>query len=891
MSIFQPPGILQCVLWLAALPLFLRRRRAGRAERVALAALVLLSAASHAGFGRFHGGGRFLHDHEFFHYYMGSKYFRELGYDGLYCATYRALAEADPPAARRITLIKNLRTYRFEGPEVCLRRSEGVAALFTEARWVAFTRDVAFFHRRLDPVRWQFILVDHGYNPTPFWTFLGGGIASRIPLSDRSLAAMASLDPLLVAAMMALAARTFGLEIAAYFALFFFANSFAPFTITGGAFLRQLWPAGLVAFVCLYHRRRTAAAGVALGIATLDRVFPGLFALAPLVALLRERRVPGPSRAGHARFAAAFGLTLLALGAASSAATGGVRSWTEFTRNIASHEETFFLNAISLRNLFEAEPAAALRREVADWDEASWLRGKERLSARTRPLAAVTSATALGILLLCLARGRNGLRSLALSAFAPFLLLSVSNYYFVFLAVPFLAAGAWPGPAAAMMGLQAFLWAQRSLMPAPAGADLEFHHWLAALGLAGIFAWFAGGELRREAAGSPRLRRAIATGLVAALGAMGAAVAAGRIAEKRLLGSGELDLAPGDIAAVSGGRAHSELMAAWGSAWSRDDHVVVLAEGPGARALVPVNAPREDRYRVEVIYTAAPVFGTVELSVNGAPAAGPVDLRAPRPAPRPLVIRNLPLREGANDFTFTVAGRDPASPAWHFALDRILVAPESSTPSPRRALERALDWMRAHPADAFDGGPGAVREEIAALESVVATPRLASLHEECRALLRDRGGELERMRPAARRERSPTGGSLLEEEFRDRGLASLLLGPVDRGAAPGAAAALLALADDAEEAAAPAGRAFWAALCEGGLRWGTETGDLLMVAAAVRCAAALGVRAEVASFERGIEFLAERQEPAGDFGAVSAERPDPRRQGVTAAMRALAAGS
>ena len=69
------------------------------AADVALALTAIVSAAGWWNFGAFHFGGGFLHYHEFFHYYLGSKYFRELGYTGLYDCV--ALAEARSGARRR----------------------------------------------------------------------------------------------------------------------------------------------------------------------------------------------------------------------------------------------------------------------------------------------------------------------------------------------------------------------------------------------------------------------------------------------------------------------------------------------------------------------------------------------------------------------------------------------------------------------------------------------------------------------------------------------------------------------------------------------------------------------------------------------------------------------
>ena len=117
-----PRYVLNCLIWLTTLAILVhdpqmrgrredsadaaearRRERKPllklRSDRTILAALgvvALLSLLSYYDFGRFHGGGRFVHYHDLYHYYMGSKYFPEVGYEGLYAATHRALVENQP---------------------------------------------------------------------------------------------------------------------------------------------------------------------------------------------------------------------------------------------------------------------------------------------------------------------------------------------------------------------------------------------------------------------------------------------------------------------------------------------------------------------------------------------------------------------------------------------------------------------------------------------------------------------------------------------------------------------------------------------------------------------------------------------------------------------------
>ena len=89
----------------------------------------------------------YYHRHEFYHYYLGSKYFKEVGYKRLYECT--AVAEIDngrrSSIERRqirdlsVNLIKQMKdTYVLDKPEQCKKH-------FTPARWEAFRKDVDWF--------------------------------------------------------------------------------------------------------------------------------------------------------------------------------------------------------------------------------------------------------------------------------------------------------------------------------------------------------------------------------------------------------------------------------------------------------------------------------------------------------------------------------------------------------------------------------------------------------------------------------------------------------------------------------------------------------------------------------------------------------------------------
>ena len=231
-----PRSLFQAVLWATLLgALWVRRKAAsqpgtgtGTGARpgrwstldVTLGVVAVFALASHVHFGRFHGEGRFQHHHELFHHTLATKYYDELGHLGFYHATHRALVENDPELAERFSVVKNLRTYQLESAAINSQRAETTLARFSDARWADFKRDVSFYQTVIPPEGWAFLLVDHGYNATPFWTAVASQVSRRLEVGHGMLAVATALDPLLLTLMLSVVWRTFGRRTALLFATF-----------------------------------------------------------------------------------------------------------------------------------------------------------------------------------------------------------------------------------------------------------------------------------------------------------------------------------------------------------------------------------------------------------------------------------------------------------------------------------------------------------------------------------------------------------------------------------------------------------------------------------------------------------------------------------------------
>ena len=178
---------------------------------LALAALALGNYLDNFGHWR---AGSFLNAYEFYHYYMGSKYAKETGYFELYSASL----VADDDTGRLFTgankqgRIRNLATGSYVPIKTVLDEREALKARFSEARWEEWKKDIRWFKKNLGKSRWEGVLCDKGYNGTPVWTALVGGLLSNNVSTDSELGMnlLAGIDPMLIAAAALCVAWAFG---------------------------------------------------------------------------------------------------------------------------------------------------------------------------------------------------------------------------------------------------------------------------------------------------------------------------------------------------------------------------------------------------------------------------------------------------------------------------------------------------------------------------------------------------------------------------------------------------------------------------------------------------------------------------------------------------------
>jgi len=175
-------------------------------RRLRILGFVVLVGAliGYANFGALHPRGSGyrpgpIHYYDAFHYFMGAKYFPEVGYSGLYEATL--VAAHDLGALQAIAAVRDLMSYTVRPAGAV--DADAVRARFSKERWRQFKDDLVFFGARIDA--WPELLLDRGYNDPPPRALLLHALVDRLPATSLTLSVLTALDYVFVAAAFAAA--------------------------------------------------------------------------------------------------------------------------------------------------------------------------------------------------------------------------------------------------------------------------------------------------------------------------------------------------------------------------------------------------------------------------------------------------------------------------------------------------------------------------------------------------------------------------------------------------------------------------------------------------------------------------------------------------------------
>lgn len=355
-----------------------------------------------------------------YHYYLGAKYFAELGFDDLYAASLAADREG-ANYWRKVDRVRDLASYEIwprERVEAAYRPGEH----FSAERWQAFQADVTALQRQMPARGWRGIFRDRGYNPSPFWTAVGAPLTRLFPATSlAALKALTALDLLLLAATFWLLQRTFGLRTASLVLLLLALSPVNAKRLVGG-FLQYDWFCALAAGAAWLKERRPLPAAAALAYASLARLFPLVLVASLLAPALRKlvarRRLDGFALRFGGAFAAFLTAGLL-LGLASGR---GLAGWEDFAQRIERHtqEHTFGEQRLGLKHFFTHDLGSA------DLD----LSNAERRAAFARQQGPYRVAAGGFLLLWALALWRRGRQDAFVLGFLPFFALTVASRYY-----------------------------------------------------------------------------------------------------------------------------------------------------------------------------------------------------------------------------------------------------------------------------------------------------------------------------------------------------------------------------------------------------------------------------------------------------------------------------
>jgi len=445
----------------------LRHLRPGKleAERAGplLIMMAVVSVMAYTNFGRLHGQSG-IHHWEQFHYFLGSKYFPEVRYDGLYVASLTAERELNL-GIRRQSHVRDLRTNEVIPSTGLDNHMRQVKQRFEPHRWKACVDDTRYFLTTRDYRYITSIRKDHGYNPTPTWTFTARLFSRWLPATDGWLSALAWIDPILLGAMFWMIFRTYGGRVGCLALIVFGLGYPWRFDWVGGAFLRQDWLAAVGMSICLMRRERFGLAGGLIAYATMVRVFPGGFLVGPAVIAVRyllHRRPAG----WFLRLAAGFAIGILACVLAGSLTGIGFDAWPEFSHNLEKHHDTWLTNNVGLKNVLLYDRATVTRADVR-WNlPEPWLVWQEkmnRLQSQRRPLLLTASGALLLMTIGAAWRSRRD-QAAVLGIAVAYGVVVLTCYYWVMLLLVPMGRGRWM-PTAGWLAINAGLYGLHLLTP------------------------------------------------------------------------------------------------------------------------------------------------------------------------------------------------------------------------------------------------------------------------------------------------------------------------------------------------------------------------------------------------------------------------------------------
>ncbi len=369
-----------------------------------------------------------------FHYTLGPKYFRELGYTHLYVCSAAAEVERGGRAEVAKRVYRDLETNRPVPGRRVLVEARSCRERFQPEAWSRFVEDVHFFRERVPS--FETTMQDWGYNATPAWNAVGALLTGSAPVTERQLLWLTRLDAVLLLACAALIAWAFGWRTLCVASIFWGTSLANAYGWTGGSILRQAWLFASVAGVCLLRKQKPLAAGAALTAAATLVVFPGFLAAGigakAIAEWIAARRISFSRSQRRLLGGAALALAVVLPTALPSGGTPA--AWAAFVHN-SRIDSAPAPNNMGLPALLSYDPSERLRTfELVDGARAGegWSEAREQRLAARRPFQALLLA---GFLWLAFGAARRQPDWIAALLGLGFVVLAfeLSCYYYAFM--------------------------------------------------------------------------------------------------------------------------------------------------------------------------------------------------------------------------------------------------------------------------------------------------------------------------------------------------------------------------------------------------------------------------------------------------------------------------
>lgn len=419
-----------CFAAIAVVGWLMRRRHATR-ERLAFVAFTALAAYAFTDLGHFHGGRLRIHPSDSFHYFVGPKYFPELGYFDLYTCVAQAERENGRGADLARFYLRDLHDNRLRPAAAMADPGPRCGGRFSASRWRAFREDVDRY-RSLYPQRLPLLrtIADHGYNGTPITTAFHRAFVSSLDATRANVGRMTMIDA--ASNLVAVLLVGWGLgPIAGILAGFVIAYG-EPwgYQWVGGSIGRASFVVWLAAGIALAGRGRRAASAAALAVSGLFRLFPAIFlgvvGLGAIVESVRQRRLSAETR----RIVLAAVLTTLG-GVLLAGLAVGFDAFPTFFAVMKRHAQNPPGNHLGLPILLHFQPgvdsATLIDGRLTNPLEV-WETRLHELALERRPLHLVGVGLSVGVLATALRRRATQVELIGFAGLLLFSMKAMTNY-------------------------------------------------------------------------------------------------------------------------------------------------------------------------------------------------------------------------------------------------------------------------------------------------------------------------------------------------------------------------------------------------------------------------------------------------------------------------------